>query len=263
MITFFPIGRLGNLMFQTAATIGYARKFGYEWGVLKDTREVPQFRQFFNVPRASGWIKDYKEHPNAWCHLHNCHLDVCHFDYHPFIDRGDDVRLFGFYQSLEYFREVQEEVKSVFKLDFIPGYEDYCSIHVRRGDYVRYAGSFPPITVDYVEKAMQKIRTGKYMVFSDDIQWCKENLAHLDNSMQKFEYSEGRDEKGDLSLMASCGHHIIANSSFSWWGGYLGHNPDKVIVSPAQSGFNWFGPTAGVKDPKTLIPKEWIQIAFR
>lgn len=250
-------------MFQTAATIGYARKFGYQWGVPKDTREVPRFREFFSYPICYDHHKDYKEHPHAWCHIHNCHLDKCHFDYHPFSDRGDNVRLFGFYQSLEYFRDVQEEVKNVFKLDYVPGFEDYCSIHVRRGDYVQYSGSFPPVTVDYIEQAMQKIRTGKYLVFSDDIAWCKENFAHLDNSIQRFWYSEGNTEKGDLSMMASCGHHIIANSSFSWWGAYLGHNPDKVIVSPAQSGFNWFGPTGGVKDPKTLIPKEWIQIEFR
>lgn len=168
----------------------------------------------------------------------------------------------GFWQSWKYFEHCKEEVKEVFKLPHVEGYEDYVSIHVRRGDYVQYAGSFPPITVEFIEKAMMQIRKPKYLVFSDDIQWCKDSLSHLNNSIQKFDFSEGRNELQDLSLMASCGHHIIANSTFSWWAAYLGHNPNRIVVSPSAK--TWFGPTAGVKRPVVdLILPEWIQIDTR
>lgn len=250
-------------MFQIAAAIGYARQFNYRWAADPGSGLSEPYssihKVFPNLPKGDMGAKLYKEHPHAWCHIHNCHYDVCHFDFHPFIDRGDSVTLFGFYQSLKYFEDVQEEVKKVFALDFYTGFEEYCSIHVRRGDYVTYSGSFPPITEEYVRLAMKKVPAKKYLVFSDDIQWCKENLSHLAD----MEFAEGNSERKDMSLMASCGHHIIANSSFSWWAGYLGHNPEKVIVTPAQSGFNWFGPTGGVKNPKTLIPDGWIQISFR
>jgi len=148
-------------------------------------------------------------------------------------------------------------------LPHVEGYEDYVSIHVRRGDYVQHAGSFPPITMDYIYEAEMKINaiTGKdmmCMIFSDDIAWCKEAFKDF----KDVEFSEGRNELQDLSLMASCGHHIIANSTFSWWAAYLGHNPDRVVISPSAE--TWFGPTAGVKQPvKDLILPEWIQIPTR
>ena len=264
MITFYPIGRLGNLMFQASAAIGYAKQFGYHWGCPRDTREVPRFLEYFPLPITEGGGRRYNEHIDAFCPVHGTHLNRCHFDFHPFQLRGDNITFFGFFQSMKYFQHCQETIKKVFALPHVAGFEDYVSIHVRRGDYVKHAGSFPPITVDYVEQAMNKINTGKFMVFSDDIAWCKGAFTHLDNSIQRFEYSEGRNEKEDLSLMASCGHHIIANSTFSWWGAYLGHNPDKVVVTPSGVRGNWFGMDGGVKkDCVDLLPEEWIKITFR
>lgn len=267
MVVAQHIGRLGNNMFQIAAAIGYARKYGYKWAADERSGLSEPYssihKVFPNLPKSPCNGRKYNEHPNAFCHQHGCHFDICHFDYHDLLDRGNDVTLFGFYQSLKYFENVQDEVKKVFALERYPEYEKFTSIHVRRGDYVQYSGSFPPITSEYVRLAMNKIRVQDYLVFSDDIGWCKENLAHLNNSFHRFEFVDEPNERKSLSMMASCANHIIANSSFSWWGGYLGHNPDKMIVAPAQSGFNWFGPKGGVKNPKTLIPDTWIQIEFR
>lgn len=262
MVTCRFLGRLGNSMFQIAATIQYARDYGCDWAVMNTDSGRPWesgiLNCFPNLPRFDPPYRFpyYNEHPATNCTTHGVHYDVCHYDYHKIPNMGDRVCLLGFFQSLKYFEGVQDEVKRVFELPHVPGYEDYVSIHVRRGDYVKYSGSFPPITLDYINRALSYFPGRKRMVFSDDIAWCKANIMDA-------EFSEGRGEKDDMSLMASCGHHIIANSSYSWWGAYLGHNPDKVIVSPAQSGFNWFGPQGGVKNPKTLIPDGWIQIAFR
>lgn len=262
MITCRFLGRLGNSMFQIAATIQYAKRYGFPWavmvsdsgrpwesGILKCFPNLPKFDPPFRLPY-------YNEHPNTNCLIHGVHYDVCHYDYHEIPFMGNNLCLLGFFQSLKYFENVQDEVKETFKLAHVPGYEDYVSIHVRRGDYVQYSGSFPPITMEYINKALVYFPGKKRLVFSDDIAWCKTNI-------QDAEFSEGLGELQDLTLMASCGHHIIANSSYSWWGAYLGHNPNKVIVCPSQRGFNWYGPTAGVKNPKTLIPDGWIQIEFR
>jgi hypothetical protein len=194
------------------------------------------------------------------------HYDECHFNYHELPNKGDSVFLSGFWQSFKYFEHCKEEVKKVFELPHVPGYEDYVSIHVRRGDYVQHNGSFPPITVEYVIKSIQQIESlfgnwPKVIFFSDDIQWCKHNFSPFGPVEI---YSEGRNELEDLSLMASCGHHIIANSSFSWWGAYLGHNPNRIVVSPSAKWGNWFGHTAGFKkECVDLLPPEWHQIEFR
>jgi len=261
-ITFRPIGRTGNLMFQCAAAIGHAKKHGLTWGVPIDTGEVPHFHKMFpGLPIADGSFHTYQEHPNYQCKIHHMHYDQCHFNYHEIPRHDYPIKLLGFYQSWKYFENAQEEVKQAFKLDFIPGYEDYVSIHVRRGDYVKHANSFPPVTVEYINEAIMKFPWAtKLMVFSDDIEWCKKSISHL----QDMEFSEGRNEFEDLSLMASCGHHIIANSTFSWWGAWLGHNPERIVISPSCERGNWFGMESGVKhDCIDLLPPSWHQIKFR
>lgn len=275
MVVCRNIGRLGNNMFQIAAAIGYAKKYGYQWtadtgsGVSDPYSSI--HKTFPNLPKENwGSGNRYHEHPNRRCEKHGTHFNDCHFDYHPIPNLGDNVSLTGFFQSYKYFEGQDELIKKVFALPHIEGYKDYVSIHVRRGDYVQYAGSFPPITSAFVYDAMQiLIDNGlkKFMVFSDDLVWCKENIPVHKNvqANQRFgvtiEFSEGRNELQDLSLMASCGHHIIANSTFSWWGAYLGHNPNKIVISPSCKRGSWFGMEAGVKkDCVDLLPPNWIQI---
>jgi hypothetical protein len=253
MVTTTFIGRLGNSMFQIAACIGYAKKYGYTWGVPNYQRESSILTHFPNLPRCNDNEKRYNEHQPG--HDHDW------FDYHEIPNVGPDVNLFGFWQSWKYFDNAKDEVKQVFKLKEYPEYKEYISIHVRRGDYVKHAGSFPPIDMNYLEKAFSHFsHNDKGIVFSDDIEWCKNALSQYKN----LEYSEGCSEYEDLSKMASCSNHIIANSTFSWWGAWLGHNPDKVVISPSIVRGNWFGYESGVKqDPVDLLPPNWIQIKFR
>jgi hypothetical protein len=262
------IGRLGNNLFQIAASIGYARKYGYEWradsgsGVSDPYSSIHQV--FPNLPKENfGGGNRYHEHPNKQCEIHGTHFNDCHFDYHPIPNLGANVSLTGFFQSYKYFEGQDEKIKRVFALPHIPGYEDHVSIHVRRGDYVQHAGSFPPITTFFIDQAIWKIEEtlgagqAKLLFFSDDIAWCKEYYGKY----ERVEFSEGRNEREDLSLMASCGHHIIANSTFSWFGAFLGHNPNKIIISPSHKRGSWFGYQAGVKkDCVDLLPPNWIQI---
>ena len=239
------IGRLGNNMFQIAACIGYAKKYGVKWGVPAVSREVPNLHKFFpGLPIYEG--NEFKRYNAA---------DPSQFNYWPIPEHKQGVKLVGFFQSEKFFEGAHDEVRKAFKLDVKP--VDAVSIHVRRGDYVKYSNSFPPITFNYLQEAFRKFPLGqKYLVFSDDIEWCKENMTGF-----QFSFFEDTDEFRSLSAMAACSHHIIANSTFSWWGAWLGHNPNKIVVSPSAD--NWFGPgfTGGV--PKDLIPDSWHQIKFR
>lgn len=258
LVTFRPIGRLGNIMFQVAAAIGYAKKYNVRWCAPMSGYETKRFLQYFprvDARKSYDTFTNYNEHPHGRSNW---------FDYHEIPFNPNGLTLVGFWQSLKYFENAQDEVRRVFEL---PKHDlsEWCSIHVRRGDYVKYNTNFPPITTDYITKAMfeQSSRgNNKFLVFSDDIEWCKHNI----NGDYEIRFSEGNGEFEDLSMMASCGHNIIANSSFSWWAAYLNQNPDKVIVSPSQEGNNWFGPDWDNKNPnkpKTLIPESWIQIKFR
>jgi len=268
MIVAKHIGRLGNNMFQIAAAIGYAKKYGYKWAADygKGLGEPYScIHKVFNLPKSELQGRKYHEHKdNSFCRVHNLPLDICHFDYHPIPDLGENVNLFGFFQSEKYFEGFHDEVRNAFPIRFEDSLSGYTSIHVRRGDYVKHANSFPPVTIEYVESAMATIRTGKYLVFSDDLEWCKMALIHLDNSQQRIDFFEESDELMSLEAMTSCEHHIIANSSFSWWGAWLGKNPDRMVISPSVKRGNWFGLESGVKkDASDLIPSSWIQIAFR
>ncbi len=271
MIVARHLGRLGNNMFQIATAIGYARKYGYNWAADPSSGRGEPYssihKTFPNLPKQRPNGNHYQEHPDRMmCRVHGVNYDLCHFDYHEIPDLGPNVALTGFFQSWKYFDHCKDEVKKVFELPHVAGYEDYVSIHVRRGDYVQYAGSFPPVTGDYIDTALDEISQhdiNKIMWFSDDIDWCKKASKNIKGEYNELhEFSEGRDELGDLSLMASCGHHIIANSTFSWWAAYLGHNPDRKVVTPSAE--TWFGPTSGVKRPVVdLLLPNWIQIHTR
>lgn len=264
MVVAKNIGRLGNNMFQIAAAIGYARKYGYDWAVDYGSGVGEPYscihQVYPNLPKANLGGVRYHEHPHGHCNLHGRSYDLCHFDYHPIPNLGPNVTLSGFYQSYKYFENSTEEIKKVFELPHWVEYEDYVSIHVRRGDYVQYANSFPPIDTSYISQAMGKFgSTEKYIVFSDDIAWCK-SVIKGDN----IQFSEGRSERQDLEIQASCKHQIIANSTFSWWAAVLGHNPNRIVVSPSCVRGNWFGMESGIKqDAVDLLPSNWIQIKFR
>ena len=87
----------------------------------------------------------------------------------------------------------------------------------------------------------------KYLIFSDDPQWCLDNFK-----MEKFRVVEGEQDWVDLYLMSECKNNIIANSSFSWWSAWLNSSPDKRIIAPQK----WFGPD-GPQDEYDLVPSTW------
>ena len=181
----------------------------------------------------------------------------------------DNAYLEGYWQSEKYFSEISLDLKQFFftyrslletkaktLINRINGVNAVC-VNVRRGDFV--INSFHgTMGVDYYMKAekmlLEKYEGLEFFVFSDDIDWCKENL-HF-KSLTTFvghEYA-GHKFQDYLRLMSACKHFIIPNSSFAWWAVWLSTYSNKMIIAPK----NWINnPPNSVDD---LIPKDWIRI---
>ena len=134
------------------------------------------------------------------------------------------------------------------------------SVHIRRGDYVtnRHTNAVHGVCpLSYYKKAMKfiedRVAQPEYFVFSDDLDWVKGNLQthskvrFVDNNRESNSYN-------DMHLMSLCKHSIIANSSFSWWGAWLGGNKDKIVVAPSQ----WFRDRE--LDSSDHIPSSWYRM---
>lgn len=145
-------------------------------------------------------------------------------------------------QDEKYFKEYGDELRQIFAMG-IPKI-DMVSVHVRRGDYVNNPFYVDLFGSGYYEKAMAQFPGEQFLIFSDDIPWCKEQEI-----FKSCSFSEGNNEVVDFNFMAGCYAHIIANSSFSWWAAYTGGG--KVIAPK-----DWYAD--GVV--RTSIPDSWIKI---
>lgn len=238
------MGRLGNQLFQVAATIGTAtnhqRAYVFpEW----------PYNNWLDSPVPTGSIPDCVEYnePN--------------FSFNAIILDNRNWTLHGYFQSEKYFKHCEELIRSHFKLNKVAadkvmdiGANDKTvSIHVRRGDYLELQNYHPIQPISYYTNALDLVKTrtqiDRVLVFSDDIQWCKLELGI------SADFVYGDHDIIDMFIMASCGHHIISNSSFSWWGAWLNPAPEKIVIAPAR----WFGPAIPHKT-RDLFPPEWIQL---
>lgn len=233
MITFSKIGnygRLGNQLFQIATTLALAEENNDEAKFLKW-----EYAKFFKNP-----IDQSLNHSEK-IQLHKYTEPAFHYTKIPYRENLD---LHGYFQSEKYFKDYSDLIKHHFT--FIDGLipkklvkqaSECCSIHIRRGDYVNLAAYHPFPGKEYYIKAMELIKNdvSKFMVFSDDIPWCKALFGNNPNII----YIENQTNVQDMYLMSQCKHNIIANSSFSWWGAYLNNNNNnKQVIAP----LNWFGP---------------------
>lgn len=249
------LGRLGNNLFQVAAMIGYCMRTGQKWGIPPGYHHPQIYQYFRHLPIYRGNVRRLPVYDTA-TDAGFAYKEIPHFP--------NGIKLRGFWQSYKYFDHVRSEILDAWRFRKYPEMEGYVSIHVRRGDYVTHADYFPPITLEYIKKAINHFKEThyKFAVFSDDINWCKNTFSILSEIGFEFKYIEGGTEYTDLSMMSSCDHNIIANSSFSWVAAYANQNPNKIVVSPNQF-TNWFGPkNRHLLDTKDLLPPEWIQIEF-
>lgn len=227
------MGRIGNQLFEIAATIALALR-------NNDKYIFPpwQYEPHFNL---HGCFSDHIINRETYTEPY--------FHYTP-IPYKPNLNLNGYLQSWRYFDDYQDIIHGLLTPTVGFGIKyDYTSIHVRRGDYLKLTREYVQLGMDYYQKAMDTIKSKYYIIFSDDIPWCKANF-HGENVI----FAEGNPVE-DLALQIACEHNIICNSSFSWWGAWLNKNPSKIVVAPAQ----WFGP-ALPHNTKDLLPEKWIKL---
>lgn len=172
---------------------------------------------------------------------------------------------FGYWQDLRYFKDIRDlivkELTLKEKLNEVNLktlrliHETHSvSLHIRRGDYLRIKHQ-QVCDLEYYKKAISiiqnKVEKPVFFIFSDDIQWVKENLE-IDFETHYIDFNQDN-PRFDIELMKNCKHNIIANSTFSWWGAWLNEYNDKIVISPKYWSKNF--PT-----PEGLQEKDWIFI---
>lgn len=250
-------GRLGNEIYQYAAVISYARKHGLEYSLPSATNDETWNPCHFRHLAHPNWVEGRE--------------DILINEYqHEYQEiefreewRDKQIVLNGYWQSYKYFDFCKEELLKIFDFPYEMN-GGYCSVHVRRGDFLLHPTKHPVVTGWYLFQAMMHVyvKAGavKFMVFSDDIEWCKQEFNDNVYSYFKFEYSEGRTEIEDLILMSNCEHNICSNSTMSTWATELNKNENKIIIVPSKD--NWFGPNNKQLSVEDMYRPEWVQIAY-
>lgn len=260
-------GGLGNMLFQIAATKSIAID-------INTTCCFPNLTSHLNYLDSDSTYNPSLKHSSDYLKLFK-NLDECKVNYYtdvitfPFdyakvnVSKDGDTTIDGFFQSEKYFKHNRKEILEYLDFSFIS--DDYIhekygfmknnrttAIHVRRGDYLRHPNHHPPQTLEYYMEGIEilKDKTDLFVIFSDDIEWCKVNL-NLDNVV----YIDNEKDYIELYLMKICNNNITSNSSFGWWGAWLNENPDKIVIGPKI----WFG-SAIQHNTGDILPENWIKI---
>ena len=285
------IGGLGNQMFQYAAArhlslklasdlkvdisdfSGYKLHQGFELDRLFNIDAKPALDEdvskIIGVQKYNLMRRILRKRQLKYLR-HKNYIVEPHFNYWDGVNYlNDNSYLDGYWQSERYFDDNADKIRAefTFKIPFSKINSEIAahilqvnaiSLHVRRGDYVTnpknaYIGF---CSLDYYKAAINqmisKIKDPIFFIFSDDIAWVKNNLLFA-NQAVFVDHNKNTESYNDMRLMSLCKHHIIANSSFSWWGAWLNTNPDKLVIAPK----NWF--RNGIND-KDLIPVEWMRL---
>lgn len=194
------------------------------------------------------------------------------FVYDPTVlDRKSDTYLIGFWQSFRYFQNMRGHLLNDFTLKnsspnmlqakkLIGNSARSVSLHIRRGDYLQKASGFAPLKLDHYKKALEILKEKLVMfdvfVFTDDVKWAQSHLVEVvaPQSMTIVSNQFLKDYE-EMILMSSCHHHIIANSSFSWWSAWLNDKAGTIVIAPRS----WNGLDESIPT-FDLIPEQWIQI---
>ena len=253
------MGQLGNQMFQYAALKGIAAKHNYKT-IIPSHNEVIvdalgnklriELFDAFDIPMGPmdvGYIPHERNVQEPHYHFSQELLDNC----------PDNVSLVGYFQSEKYFKHIEDDIRKLFgpKEDALSCwastqhlFDNPVALHIRRGDFLINSVHHHNLSMKYYEEALNQFDSDRQVIiFSDDTDWCKAQPLFEGD---RFLVCEGGGPYTDLYMMSKCDDFIIANSTFSWWGAWLG-NRGKVIAPK-----KWFGETLG-HDTKDLYCKGW------
>lgn len=192
------------------------------------------------------------------------------FTFDPKVFSRNHTYFDGYWQTEKYFKHVADRLRA--ELTPSRPLSEYArsmlneirranavSIHVRRGDYISdpeinaYHGTCSP---QYYQRAIhcieQQVSSPHFFIFSNDYEWSVENFKFLNGSYTCVRGSDAKNYE-DMHLMSRCRHHIIANSSFGWWGAWLNPSKEKQVVAPKR----WFA-NVPKGDARDLFPEDWI-----
>lgn len=254
------LGRLANQMFQFAAIKGIAANRDFEFCIppmevfgVQDSLVGQSDTNLYDCFKLSEF--DVALVPNK-----SVVESTFAFDENLFNNCPDNIDLIGYFQTEKYFKNIEDEIRldyqfkdDIFDLSseqmkLMFSGSEVISLHIRRGDYVNHT-AHPVQSMEYYKQALEKLDPNlPVIIFSDDPDWCmKQPLFESD----RFVVSETGDTKLDLCLMSLCDYHIIANSSFSWWGSWLAKS--KKTIAPKK----WFSGELASKDTKDIYCSGW------
>jgi hypothetical protein len=268
-------GRLGNQMFQYAGLRGIASNRKFNWSIPPDGYDSTCNYGLFD---CFNMIHVKEENIGfSSSNISNYETDKFNFDEEFFNSCLDNVNLNSYFQTEKYFQHIESEIREDFTFndeileasnEVIDEVGEAIFLHVRRGDYVATPNHHPILTSQYYIEALEKFDNDiPVLVFSDDLDWCREQeFLNSDRFLlsenhvkypNKIKLGDGSVQQSlvpywDLCLMSLCSGAIIANSSMSWWGAWLQNKRGKVVAPKT-----WFGSAYAHYDMNDFIPKDW------
>jgi hypothetical protein len=273
-------GRLGNQMFQYAAARGLAAL--RTTGVALDDRTAAHksegtLLRVFDLPLetpprlppakherllAYAWWRWFGANPSFQREIGQGYNTA-------FAKFPDNSYLHGYWQSERYFAHIADDIRAAFTFKTPPSAANQAmadqisatpsiSLHVRRGDYLNTTAHGVCDQAYYtaaLARLLPMIKTDPTVyIFSDDPDWSRNNLK-LGHKTVVVDLNGPTADFEDMRLMSLCQHHIIANSSFSWWAAWLNNTPTKQVVAPAR----WYADKA-MQNPD-ILPRGWLPVA--